>query len=249
MVLRTCTTSQQQERACNEFPTVGRNSTSCNITSQMSVQVPHLTTRSVNFRKEKAREEAALRSARKGDCWENESVCSGDRLINEHASRVTWWLVLGMVVVALLLDGIIMQHASRTEATGGPWTQLHASSWIQPTPRALASLVGIVLTLDVYTSYMMALKKGHLDRYMGQFLLSTVLRVALWIFFLYGVSYGGTVGSMISLLVLALMLLWGILTSHSCAPLHTWISMLELGFVGFLSVWLLTSHATVWPKP
>lgn len=180
-----------------------------------------------------------------GKCWE-ESVCSGDRLINEHASRVSWWVAAILVVVALILVGVIMQHAFNTAFTG-PWSTLHASSWIQPTPRALASLVGIALTLDVYSSYMMALKKGHLDKYVGQFMLGTFLRLGLWIFFLYGVSYGGTIGSMFALITLALVLGWGFMTSHSHAPLHSWISVLQLVFVLFLIGWLSTSGAKLWP--
>lgn len=200
-------------------------------------------------RKERAREEAALRSSKSsGGCWETENVCSGDRLINEHASRVSWWLVAALVVLALILDGVISEHAFTTEHTGS-WSNLHASSWIQPTPRALGSLVGIVLVLDVYVNYMMALKKGHLDRYVGQFLLNTVLRVALWLFFLYGLSYGGTIGSMLALVVLVGILGWGFLTSHSCAPLHSWISVLELVFVVFLIVWVSTTGAKLWPTP
>jgi uncharacterized membrane protein YedE/YeeE len=153
-----------------------------------------------------------------------------------------------LVVLALVFVGVIMQHAFVTENTG-PWSLLNASTWIQPTPRALASLVGIALTLDVYTSYMMALKKGHLDRYVGQFLLGTVLRVGLWIFFLFGVSYGGTIGSMFALVTLAIMLGWGFMSSHAHAPLHAWISLLEFVFVVFLIVWLATSGAKIWPTP
>ncbi len=182
-----------------------------------------------------------------GDCWE-ESVCSGDRLINEHATRISWWIASGLVVLALILVGVIMQHAFLTENTG-PWSVLNASSWIQPTPRALASLVGITLTLDVYTSYMMALKKGHLDKYVGQFLLATFLRLGLWIFFLYGLAYAGTIGSMFALIALAVVIGWGFMTSHSNAPLHSWMALLELVFVLFLIVWLSTSNARIWPTP
>lgn len=175
-------------------------------------------------------------------------MCSGDRLINEHATRVSWWLAALMVVIALILVGVIMQHAFNTQNTGS-WSALHASTWIQPTPRALASLVGIAITLDVYSSYMMALKKGHLDKYVGQFVLGTFIKTALWIFFLYGLSYAGTIGSMFALITLALALGWSFLTSHSHAPLHSWMAALELLFVGFLIVWLSTSGATIWPSP
>ncbi len=182
-----------------------------------------------------------------GECWE-ESVCSGDVLINEHATRISWWVAAVLVVIALTLIGVIMQHAFVTENTG-PWSNLNASSWIQPTPRALASLVGIALTLDLYTSYMMALKKGHLDKFIGQFVLGAIVRTGLWIFFLYGLSYGGTIGSMFALFTLAVLLGWGFLTSHAHAPLHSWISMLEFAFVIFLIVWISTSGAKIWPTP
>jgi hypothetical protein len=157
-------------------------------------------------------------------------------------------LVSFLVIVALVLIGIIGQHAFNTEHTG-PWSTLNSSSWIQPTPRALASLVGITLVIDMYTSYIMALKKGHLDNYIGQFLLSAVIRICLWIFFLYGLSYGGFIGSMLSLIVLAIVVAWGFMTSHSCAPLHAWISALELLFIGFLIVWLATAGVKVMPVP
>lgn len=186
-------------------------------------------------------------SAQKG-CWDADSVCSGERLINEHATRVSWWLVVVMAVIALTLIGIITEHAYRTQLTG-PWSNLHASSWIQPTPRALGSLVSLAMLLDLYTSYMMALRKGHLDRFVGQFLLTSFLRVSLWIYFMYGVANGGTIGSMFSLIILAVIIGWGFLTSHSCAPLHAWISMVELLFVLFLIVWLATTGVAVVPTP
>lgn len=181
-------------------------------------------------------------------CWETETLCSGDKLIKEHASRISWWLVTVLVVVALILVGLIAQRSFNTQMTG-PWSNLHASSWIQPTPRALGSLVGIAIVLDMYTSYMMALKRGHLDRMVGQFLLTSFIRTSLWIYFLYGLSYGGDIGSMFSLILLAVILAWGFMTSHSCAPLHSWISMVEFIFVLFLIVWLATSSVTVVPSP
>jgi hypothetical protein len=178
---------------------------------------------------------------------EVDTVCSGDRLISEHATRVSWWLASGLVVLALVFVGVIGQHAFKTHTTG-PWSALHASSWIQPTPRALASLVGIALVLDIYISYMMALRKGHLDRFVGQFLLGTLLRTGLWLFFLYGLAYGGYIGSMFAVITLALMLAWGFMSSHSYAPFHSWLSALEFVFVIFLTVWLATSNAKVWPS-
>lgn len=169
--------------------------------------------------------------------------------MSDHASRVAWWFVAALVVLAIILDAVIMEHAYRDDVAGtGTWSTLNASSWIQPSPRALASLVGIAIVLDVYTSYMMALKKGHLDKYVGQFLLGTVMRVALWLFFLFGVSYGGTIGSMFSLVVLGVILVWGMMTSHATSPLHAWISMLELVFVIFLVIWLSTTTAKIWPS-
>lgn len=193
------------------------------------------------------RSSKSISPVKEGGCWETDTVCSGDRLINEHASRLSWWFVAFLVVLALVLVGLITQHAYITEPTGS-WSNLHASSWIQPTPRALGSLVGIAITIDVYVSYMIALKKGHLDKYVGQFLLSTVIRVGLWLIFLYGLAYGGTIGSMLALVVLALVLGWGFMTSHSHAPLHSWISMLQLLFVLFLLVWLGSAGVKVWPS-
>lgn len=185
---------------------------------------------------------------RGGGCWD-ETVCSGDKLMREHASRVVWWLVIVLVGVALLLDGLIMTHAHNDEVLGtGSWNRLMGPTWLQPTPRALGSLVGIAITLDVYLSYMMALKKGHLDKYVGQFLIGTVIRVALWLFFLYGLSYDGTIGSMLSLIVLGVMLVWGMMTSHATSPLHAWVSLLELVFVFFMIGWLATANVKIWPS-
>lgn len=180
------------------------------------------------------------------ECW-GESVCSGDELINSHANRVSWWLAAIFVVAALILVGVIMHHAANT-ATTGPWSTLHPSTWIAATPNALASLVGITIVLDVYTSYMLALKKGHLDRYVGQFVLGLFMRVALWIFVLHGLSYGGTIGSMFALLALAVMTAWSVMTSHSTNMLYSLIHALVFAFVIFLIVYLVTSGAKVWPS-
>lgn len=205
------------------------------------------TTRRITVRTEPVKETRRVRRSEAG-CWEDDNECSGERIINEHAGRLSWWLVGVLLVVALILVGVTGQHAYATQLTG-PWSTLHASSWIQPTPRALASLVGITIALDLYTSYMMALKRGHLDRHLGQFLLTSFIRVGLWIFFMEGVAYGGTIGSMLALITLALVLVWGVLSSHSCAPLHTWISILELVFVFYLMCWLGTTGAKVLPQP
>lgn len=186
-------------------------------------------------------------NAKAEGCW-GDSLCLGDRLVAEHASRLAWWLVGGLVILALVLDALIMRHAHNT-ANFGSWSMLSPSSWIHPTPHALASLVGLAIVLDAYTSYMMALRKGHVDKYVGQFLLSMVIRISLWLFFLYGVAYGGTIGSMLSLVVLGVILVWGMMTSHQTSPLHAWISVLELAFVVFLIIWLSTSNVKLWPSP
>lgn len=179
-------------------------------------------------------------------CWET-SVCDGDRLINEHGNRVSWWLVAVFAVVAMILVGVIMQHAHNTATTGG-WSVLHASSWIQPTTNALASLVGITILLDLYTSYMIALKKGHLDRYVGQFLLSAFIKTALYIFYLYGLANYGTIGSFFAIITLMIMTAWNFMTSHYFSPLFAWIQALILAFQVFLTVFLTTSGAKVWPS-
>lgn len=186
------------------------------------------------------------REALEGSCWE-ESVCSGDKLINEHASRISWWLTAVFVVVALVLVGVIMQNTYKN-ATTGPFSLMTASSWIQPTPRALASLVGIAVVLDTYTSYMIALKKGHLDKYVGQFVLSTFLKIGFWVLFVEGIRVGATIGSFFALIGLALMLGWSFLTSHSATLIYSLLHALLFAFVIFLIVWIATSNVVIWPS-
>lgn len=180
-------------------------------------------------------------------CWQGESLCAGDVLAQEHGARLTWWLTGIFVIIALILDITIMNHANDT-ATTGPWSQLSSRSWLQPTPRALGSIVGIAIVMDAYVSYMMAIAKGHLDKYPGQYVMGLFIRLALYIFFLYGVSYGGFIGSMLALITLGLSLVWSILTGHSCSPIHAWLNILELAFVFIMGLWLGLSGVTVWPS-
>lgn len=179
-------------------------------------------------------------------CWE-ESVCSGDKLINEHANRISWWLVGTMVVVALILLGVIFTYANNT-ATTGSWSTMHPSTWIAATPHAMASLLGITVVLDSYTTYMIALKKGHLDRYVGQFLLGMFIKLALIVFFSFGLAHYGSIGSMFSILGLTAITLWSFLTSHSHSPLFAWLHLLVLAWYIFLIVYLATSGVKIWPS-
>lgn len=178
----------------------------------------------------------------------DDSVCGGEDLMNNHVNRVSWWLTAILTVIALIVVIVLGAMMNSSSATpGSSWSYLNASGWIQPTPNSLAALIGMAMILDVYVGYMQALRKGHLDHSVGQYVLRTVIHIGLWLLILYGIGHYGYIGSMFGLLVLGVSLLWQAFTSHGCAPFYTWVSMVELAFVVFLTIWLGTAQVKIWP--
>lgn len=181
------------------------------------------------------------------ETFSGSNLCSGEQLLEKHAMRVAWWLTLVLVVIGIVWVLFITDKMDNDPTS--PWNSLAVNTWISPTARSLGALVGLVIVLSTYSNYMLSMHKGHLDNYPAQYAISAALRVTLWVFFLHGLAYGGTIGSAFSLATLAVLTTWGVLTGHVHSPYHAWLTVTELGFIIFLLVWMTLARATMFPSP
>ncbi len=165
----------------------------------------------------------------------------------KHAWRITWWFTLAVVLAAVIGVAVISDKVDNDPTSG--WNSLTVNTWISPSVRALAALVGLVVVLTAYTTYMLSFKKGHLDNFGLHYAINVFIQVSLWVYFMYGVSFSGTIGATFALATLAILASWSILTGHGHSPIHAWATVLELGFIVFLFVWLALTRAPMLPSP
>src|SRR6185437_1324323 len=192
---------------------------------------------------------ASSRKGRSSRCSLNGAgtLCKGDELMNSHSWRMVWWLTVVLVLVAVILIALLANKMDN-DATSA-WHVLSVNTSISPTAQCLGALVGLMAVFAAYTSYMLGYHKGHLDNYPAQYGISVFLRLSLWVYFMYGFAYGGTIGSCFSLLLLLVLTLWNVMTGHSYSAYHSWLTLVELAFIVFLLIWMSLSRAAMFPSP
>jgi hypothetical protein len=181
-------------------------------------------------------------------CEAPETMCGGEELLRKHSSRSVWWITIAIAVLfVILIIPLTMKMQNDFNAGTGSFTALYSNSLISPSATSLGFLVGILILYDAYTTYMICMHKGHLDNSPIRYSFATLIRLACFVFFMYGVAYGATIGSTIALVTLCGLIGWQIVTSYTYSPFYVYLQVFELAAVIFLLVWLQLTGAVMLP--